>query len=691
MQQEGRGLMKKILSISEFARENCIAVGTRPEGTVIEFNGAGDCLKLEGKGGILGGINFEKVEYVSTYMTNLSDADMNVQYSFWSDDNPSDKPDIYVLIALIPGVRARIEFPLKHFDAQTVFPVRNPGTLTELVWGINTEKSRLRKFAISTIINQDWTPKRQLVIGDLEFTDEEEKEFPLPYSRLTDELGQQACKEWPDKTHGEMELKQYLMAESDLADKDAFFQGWDKYGGWLRKKYQGTGYFRVEKLEGRWLMIDPEGYTFFSIGVDHVMPGVGSKVNKMESLYGWLPDKNDPKFKDCWWSGMQNGRGGPDPDCVTFNFHISNLIRAFGEKWWENWAKIIKRRMKEWGFNTIANWSDPKFIKMADMPYVINLHGFPDTEKHIFRDFPDVYDPEYENRSKEFAKQIKAYKNDKNLIGYFLTNEPLWALLDCKYVVMEMLGSDEKYCTREEFIKFIQARYGNSINALNKAWGVELKAFDEFNRRMAGVYDLTGAASKDMADFAEIIVRRYVTLPSKELKSLDPDHLNLGMRYSFVSEAALKNASIGYENFDVFSINSYTYSPVEAFDMLRSFADMPAMIGEFHFGALDRGMWHVGLKGVPTQEERGWAYKYYVENGATHPNCVGLHYFPFDDEPLLGRSDGENFQMGLEDVCFKPYREFVRVVRETNKILYDVMAGNIQKYGDMPDTRQKVL
>lgn len=683
--------MKTIRGISKFVREGCIIDGCKPEGSVVEFNGAQDCLMIEGRDGILDGIDFSKVEHISTYMTNLSDADMNVQYNFWTDENLTDKPDIYAIIALLPGVRTRISFPLKHLDAQTVFPVRNPGTLTELVWGTGIRKSRLRKFSITSLINMDWTPKRRLVLADLEFTDEEEKEFPLPYARLTDELGQQAGKDWPDKTHGELELKEFLLAEAARGDRNEFFRGWDKYGGWTHKKFESTGYFRVQKIDGRWWMIDPDGCAFFSIGVDHVMPGVGSKVNGMESLYGWLPEKDDPKYKDCWWSGMQNGRGGPDPNCATYNFHVSNLIRAFGDQWWENWAKITKRRIKEWGFNTIANWSDPKFIKTADIPYVLPLRGFPDTEKHIFRDFPDVYDPAYEVRSKEFAKQIKAYAGDRNLIGYFLTNEPLWALLDCKYVVLEMLSSDEQYHSRDRFIDFIKDRYASSITALNKAWGLEMKSFDDFRRGIPGIYDLAGAASGDMADFAEIMVRRYVTIPSRELKANDPNHLNLGMRYSFVSEAALKNASIGHENFDVFSINSYTYSPVEAFDMLRSFADMPAMIGEFHFGALDRGMWHVGLKGVPTQEERGWAYKYYVENGATHPNCIGLHYFPFDDEPLLGRSDGENFQMGLEDVCFKPYREFVRVVRETNKILYDVMAGNIQKYDDMPDTRQKVI
>ena len=419
------------------------------------------------------------------------------------------------------------------------------------------------------------------------------------------------------------------------------------------------------------------------------MPGIGSKVNRMEGLYGWLPERDDPTYEDCWHEGMQGGRGGPDPHCVTFNFHISNLVRAFGKEWWSNWAKITKDRMKEWGFNTIANWPDPKFVKVSEMPYVLPLRHFPETEKHIFRDFPDVYDPKYSSDSKEFAKQMIPYRDDPNLIGYFLTNEPLWALLDCKYVVIEMLSTDEQYYSKDAFVRFISERHQNDIKKLNAAWGIQLQSFDDLKRRVPRIGELAGAAA-DIDDFAEVLVRRYVTLPSEALKAVDPNHMNLGMRYSFVSEAALRNASIGFENFDVFSINSYTYSPVDAFDKLRSFADLPAIIGEFHFGALDRGMWHVGQKGVASQEERGWAYKYYVENGITHPNCVGLHYFPLDDQPLLGRSDGENFQMGLHDTCYRPYKEFVRVVRETNKTLYEVMTGMIEKYDEMPDIRQKI-
>jgi hypothetical protein len=97
------------------------------------------------------------------------------------------------------------------------------------------------------------------------------------------------------------------------------------------------------------------------------------------------------------------------------------------------------------------------------------------------------------------------------------------------------------------------------------------------------------------------------------------------------------------------------------------------MIGEYHFGALDRGLTSTGLRGVTSQEERGKAYKFYLENAASSAYCVGAHYFTFGDQALLGRFDGENMQIGCVDVCSRPYDEFISGVEETNNTIYEVL------------------
>ncbi len=69
------------------------------------------------------------------------------------------------------------------------------------------------------------------------------------------------------------------------------------------------------------------------------------------------------------------------------------------------------------------------------------------------------------------------------------------------------------------------------------------------------------------------------------------------------------------------------------------------MIGEYHFGSLDVGLPASGLRRVRTQEDRGRAYRTYLENAAADPFCVGVHWFTLYDEPAIGRYDGENYNI----------------------------------------------
>ena len=99
--------------------------------------------------------------------------------------------------------------------------------------------------------------------------------------------------------------------------------------------------------------------------------------------------------------------------------------------------------------------------------------------------------------------------------------------------------------------------------------------------------------------------------------------------------------------------------------------DKPYIIGEFHFGALDRGMFHTGLVSVEDQNERAQAFTDYVSDCLAHPNIVGCHWFQYTDSPTTGRSfDGENYQIGFTDVCDTPYPELIKASRAIGEKLY---------------------
>jgi len=112
--------------------------------------------------------------------------------------------------------------------------------------------------------------------------------------------------------------------------------------------------------------------------------------------------------------------------------------------------------------------------------------------------------------------------------------------------------------------------------------------------------------------------------------------------------------------------------------------DLPILIGEFHCGALDRGLPATGLKAVENQYERGVMWRYFVEKCAAHPYGVGAHWFQYNDQFCLGRFDGENYQIGMVDVCMQPYKELIEAARESSARLYQVKNGEVPPYDRVP-------
>ena len=86
-------------------------------------------------------------------------------------------------------------------------------------------------------------------------------------------------------------------------------------------------------------------------------------------------------------------------------------------------------------------------------------------------------------------------------------------------------------------------------------------------------------------------------------------------------------------------------------------------------------MFHGGLVPVPSQEDRGQHYAEYVRTAAQQPWCVGAHWFQYIDEPLTGRFDGENYNIGFVTIADVPYPELVRQATEANREVYEVRAA----------------
>ncbi|MGB7745683.1 MAG: hypothetical protein WBN75_00130 [Verrucomicrobiia bacterium] len=101
----------------------------------------------------------------------------------------------------------------------------------------------------------------------------------------------------------------------------------------------------------------------------------------------------------------------------------------------------------------------------------------------------------------------------------------------------------------------------------------------------------------------------------------------------------------------------------------------PCLVGEFQFGALDRGMFSPGLVQASNQADRGQAYQEYVRSVLSLPAFVGCQWFQYYDEPLVGRFDGENYNIGFVSGADTPYWELIEAAQQINTQIYATFAS----------------
>ena len=85
-----------------------------------------------------------------------------------------------------------------------------------------------------------------------------------------------------------------------------------------------------------------------------------------------------------------------------------------------------------------------------------------------------------------------------------------------------------------------------------------------------------------------------------------------------------------------------------------------------------------------SQTERGIGYRYFVEQAMSLPYCLGTHWFTWRDEPVLGRGDGGNYNIGFGDVTDRPYPELVAAAKTTHQRLPEVHAGKTPPFAQKP-------
>jgi hypothetical protein len=584
-------------------------------------------------------------------------------------------PCFSITFAALPYAQARFRLPLTALELNAWGLSREGALLKRCCYGDRTDLRRIDRMRlfVERIAEEpvEWEMTEPLLCD----TEPERLDQPLlPRGPLVDEMGQARLSDWAGKTRSVEEVNERLKEQRKAADKQEWPSGYSRWGGWKEKPFAASGFFRVERDAERWWFVDPDGYAYWSSAPDCVLPGAPAAIDgletAMESSATLLRE-----FPEC----LRTVERLLGQNCRQFDFLRANLTRAFGEKEVDAaWGDAVVGLLRAMGFNGFGNWSDSETASRHRFPYALPLRGnFPRTPK-LFRDFPDVWHPVWPEEVEAYAQQLVPLRNDPALIGYFLMNEPTWGFA-AQCPAEGLLAHAPCGPGRDALAAFLRERHANH-EALSRAWGMPvtfdaITSGEKFTRPPK-------AALPDLHDFSSVMAQKFFGDLTTACRAVDPHHLNLGVRHYTLPNRWLE-AAMGI--FDVFSMNCYeTRLPADALAALHERIGIPVMIGEWHFGALDAGLPMAGICRVANQEERGKAFRSYLEHAAAQPWCVGAHYFQMYDQPYIGRFDGENWNIGLMDITHRPHEAMTRAIRACHETLYAVAAGKRPPYSTEP-------
>ncbi|WP_134151457.1 hypothetical protein [Flavobacterium sp. 270] len=399
------------------------------------------------------------------------------------------------------------------------------------------------------------------------------------------------------------------------------------YGGFKVWQNEATGFFRTQKIDNRWWIIDPEGYPFIYKGV--AVFNAGRSVNQQKAF--------DKKY------------GSP-----------------------ENWLKQETQLLRNNGFNGVGAWSNIDLLKKSDNPLVYTVIISPMGmyhSNHIKKfggkykeaswqnyrfDLVMVFDKEFDTYIEKAVEEVSQYKNDKYLMGYFTDNELPW-YNDALDKHLTLLAKDEQ--------GYIAA----------KEWLDQRKGFN------ASISDVT---QEDRMAFTAFYFETYMKKVTTALRKADPNHMYLGCRFNQDKEQELTNPEIfkvAGKYMDIVSINHYRkWEPnQELMNNWGEWSGKPFLITEWYTKGEDSGLPNNTGAGwlVRTQKERGLFYQNFTLELLKNKNSVGWHWFKYmdnDPEDLSTDYSNRDSNKGIVNSKFEPYGDLLKEMKIINENAFEL-------------------
>ncbi|MGC4033466.1 MAG: hypothetical protein QM754_17390 [Tepidisphaeraceae bacterium] len=445
---------------------------------------------------------------------------------------------------------------------------------------------------------------------------------PVSFYPFVDKYGQYKHTDWPDKIYADADFTERL--KKDQAEMSAYPgpADWDKWGGWAKgPKQPATGFFYPKKVKDKWWLVTPDGSLFWSYGATGIGGGgEGSPVTGKEKWFEDLPSPDGP-FAKYWGDGrgarfMYYKDGKP---WKSFSFSGLNAERKYGPNWREATADALHARLRNWGLNTIANWSDSTVYLKRKTPYTATLGSGGPMLEHI----PDVFAPAWtQNVNRAMDSQKGTTAGDPWNLGYFVDNEWTWGSAPRGLTVVKNMFRFPKSASKAEFVSDLKAKY-KDVAALNKAWTTEYASWgtllDDNKAPSDEVLQKNDRYREDAGVFGIKFADKYFSTVRSAIKRVAPNNLYLGSRFNGhidrdIVEVAGKYCDvIGYNIYEMPDGRLGGYKGI----------DKPFIVGEFGVSSdLGRMPW----RGSIYTEEQGarlQGLEKWLGQAFAHPLIVG--------------------------------------------------------------------
>ena len=438
----------------------------------------------------------------------------------------------------------------------------------------------------------------------------------------------------------------------------------DRYGAWSGKRFEASGFFRLEK-SGRWWLVSPEGNAYLSLGLNH-------------ATTDFLVQPYNRKH----WLESFGAASASDPLFV------------------EGFRRRVAEDMKAYGFNALGcHTRTRQYWKAPVWPYVqpFKVVDIDHWRTPVDADFPDVFSTAFENKCRQRASEerLEEFRNDPYLLGYSYTDCPILTELDASARQRVTFGAPRAATStwprvlrnlpsgspgKKVYVELMRERYAGQIYAFNEVYGMSFGSFDaveEAHNWRPAVERRNANEARDNAAFLERILDRYYQVMAATIRSHDPNHLIFGDKMNGNTDTPDAAIRIAARHNDLTFFQWYAYYGEQhaRLDRWSEITGKALLNGDAGLSTPNEHMPHPNGPDAPDQEERARRTLDLGRKAFSRPDFVGWHYCGWMDtwDTMPGKEARQH--SGLQDPFGRRYEPIVRAVKTISSEMYDLAAG----------------